>query len=228
VGPSGSGKSSLARCIVAIERPEAGQILYRGTDVLTMSREALKAARREIHLIFQEAAAALNPGFSVEQILSEPLTIHRLAGTQDERRTAIRAALERTELSTELLARRPSELSGGQRQRVAIARALVLQPRLLILDEALSSLDLSTQGQIANLLLDLQEREGLAYLLITHDMTLANRLAHEMTMLSGGRVVQRRAASATVTGNLQGTREPLANDLPSSDTVSGSMVPWGN
>src|SRR5262249_38642900 len=110
VGPSGSGKSSLARCILAIERPEAGQIFYRGPDLLTMSREGLKGARREIHLIFQEAAAALNPSFSVEQIVSEPITIQQLAGTQDERRTTVRVALERAELSLELLTRRPHEL----------------------------------------------------------------------------------------------------------------------
>lgn len=225
IGPSGSGKSSLARCILALERPQSGAILFRGNDVLTMSHEALRAVRREVHLIFQESASALNPSFTVERVLREPLAIHEPSSRRDQQRRRILEALERVELSASLLTRRPLELSGGQRTRVAIARALMLEPKLLILDEAFSSLDLSTQGQIANLLLDLQERERLAYLYITHDAALARLLAHEVVVLSAGRVVQRGSPAAVLTGNLQLALRALAGDSPSSETVSASPLP---
>lgn len=225
IGPSGSGKSSLARCILALERPQSGAILFRGNDVLTMSREALRAVRREVHLIFQESASALNPSFSVEKVLREPLAIHEPSIRRDQQRRRILEALERVELPAALLARRPLELSGGQRQRVAIARALMLEPKLLILDEAFSSLDLSTQGQIANLLLDLQERDQLAYLYITHDAALARLLAHEVVVLSAGRVVQCGSPTAVLTGNLQLAPQALAGDSASSETVSASPLP---
>jgi len=210
--------------MLAIEKPERGQVLYRGADLLTASRSELKAARREIHLIFQESASALNPGLSIERILAEPLAIHDPESTREEKRSRIRESLERVELPAAFLTRRAQELSGGQRQRVAIARALVLQPKLLILDEALSSLDLSTQGQIANLLLELQGRDGLAYLLITHDLTLANPLAHEVAVMEAGKILQRREPSPVVAANLREARGKSANGSASSETVSARCL----
>lgn len=203
VGPSGSGKSSLARCLVLLEHPSAGQIFYKGEDLLIMRREALKAARKEIHLIFQDSALSLNPRFTVEELVSEPATIHRMFAGQAELKKRVRLMLSQVELSEKYLERRASELSGGQRQRIAIARALMLQPKLLVLDEALSSLDLSTQAQIANLLLDLQERHSLAYLYVTHDLRLARVLAHETAVLKDGRLLQQGLSASILTANLQ-------------------------
>src|SRR5262249_20138380 len=183
IGPSGSGKSSLVRCILALERPQSGSILFEGQDILALSPKALKSVRRKIHLVFQESASAFDPAFTVERILAEPLVIHQTTRPQEQIGTRIREVLERVELSSKFLVRRPSELSGGQRQRLAIARALILEPKVMILDEALSSLDLSIQGQIANLLLALQEQDGLAYLFISHDRSLASLLAQEVALM---------------------------------------------
>jgi len=202
-GPSGSGKSSLARCLVLLERPHQGQILYKGHDLLSLGRKALKSARREIHLIFQDSGSSLNPRFTVAELVAEPLVIHKALESQGEIDKRVRTVLNQVELGRGFLERRSSELSGGQRQRVAIARAIVLRPTLLILDEALSSLDLSTQGQIANLLLDLQEQYSLAYLYVTHDLRLGSALADEVAEIRDGRIVRQDMPSIVLTANLQ-------------------------
>jgi ABC-type glutathione transport system ATPase component len=203
VGPSGSGKSSLARCLVLLERPSAGQILYAGADVHQLPPEGLKHVRREIHLIFQDSASALNPRMSVRELVAEPLIIHGTPARSRELRSRVEEVLNQVELGETWRNRKPLDLSGGQRQRVALARALALQPKLLILDEALSSLDVSAQAQIANLLLDLQERHSLAYLFITHDLHMAGALADEVAVLDCGRIVRRGLPTGVLTANLQ-------------------------
>jgi peptide/nickel transport system ATP-binding protein len=227
VGPSGSGKSSLARCIVLLEQPSSGEILFRGKNLLALTREELKRTRREIHLIFQDSASALNPGMAVEEILAEPLVIHEPGASAAERRARLREVMEQVDLPEKWLKRRPLELSGGQRQRVAIARSLTVQPKMLILDEALSALDLSTQGQIANLLLDLQSRHSLAYLHITHDLTMAGVFAHEVAMMSAGHIVRRGSPAAVFTANLQAASGALPADSPSRETVHAPLIPLG-
>jgi peptide/nickel transport system ATP-binding protein len=203
VGPSGSGKSSLARCLVLLERPREGQILYKGEDLLSLGGEALKSVRSEVHLIFQDSGLSLNPRFTVGELVAEPLLIHKPLDSRAEIQRRVSKVLNQVELGERYLERRAYELSGGERQRVAIARALALQPKLLILDEALSSLDLSTQGQIANLLLDLQEQHSLAYLYISHDLRLAGFLAHEIATISDGRIVHQGMPAIVLTANLQ-------------------------
>ena len=189
VGPSGCGKSSLARCLVLLKKPAFGQILYDGRNLLDLKPKELKEVRHDIHLVFQDSASALNPGMTIEEVLLEPLDIHEPALPKKDRFLRLVSACEQAALSSKWLARKPSELSGGQRQRVAIARALVVRPKILILDEALSALDLSTQSQIANLLLELQATYALTYLFITHDMRLARLLAHDTLAMKGGRVI---------------------------------------
>lgn len=203
VGPSGSGKSSLARCLVFLERPTAGQILYSGENILQCEGQRRKRIQREIHLIFQDAATALNPRFTVRELVAEPLRIHKLGNGAQNIKARVEEVLDQVELGRTWHDRRPLDLSGGQRQRVAIARSLALRPKILILDEALSSLDLSAQAQLANLLLELQERHGLAYLYVTHDLRMARALADEVAVLEGGRIVRSGLPVEVLTASLQ-------------------------
>ncbi len=197
VGETASGKSTLARCLALLERPDAGSIRIRGQDALALSRRRSPWLRRQVQLIFQDPASALNPRFTAAEIVAEPLRVQRLAGRAQRRRRAL-AAMEQVGLLARWADRRPGQLSGGQRQRLAIARALVLEPRLLILDEALSALDLSVQAQIANLLLELQSSRGLAYVLISHDLKVAAHLADEIAVLQAGRIVERGPAQSVL------------------------------
>jgi ABC-type glutathione transport system ATPase component len=219
VGASGSGKSTLARCIVGLEKPSSGQILYDGENILALANTTPKRIGREIQLIFQDSASALNPALTVEEILREPLVIQEPGSPSHKKQARIREVMESAQLPVKWLVRKPLELSGGQRQRVAIARSLVLRPRILILDEALSALDLSTQGQIANLLLDLQGSHELAYLLISHDLTLAASLAHEAAVISSGRIVLRGAPAILLTANLHSQAASLRPASPSRETI---------
>lgn len=194
VGESGSGKSTLALCLACLERPTAGRIEFEGREVAALGEPDLRALRPRIQLVFQDPAQSLNPRFTALEIVAEPLVVQKKF-TRRERSDCARRLLERIGLSVEMAGRTPAEFSGGQRQRLAIARALVLEPKLLILDEALSALDCSVQAQIANLLMDLQASLGLTYLFITHDLAMAAHLADEVAVLAGGRIVEHGAAA---------------------------------
>lgn len=198
VGQSGSGKSTLARCLMRLEEPSSGEILFRGKDILAMSRLELLVVRCKMQLILQDPVSALNPRLCAAEIVAEPLVIQGL-GTKKERVEKAVYFMQRAGLLPEWAGRLPLELSGGQRQRLAIARALVLEPEFLILDEALSGLDLSIQAQIVNLLLELQETASLAYLFITHDLALAGALADDIAVMDEGRIVERAGAAELFT-----------------------------
>ena len=218
VGPSGCGKSSLARCLVLLEKPSFGEILYGGRNLLELKPKELKEVRRDIHLIFQDSASALNPGMTIEEVLLEPLEIHEPTLGKKDRFLRLVAACEQAALSSKWLTRRPDELSGGQRQRVAIARALIARPKILILDEALSALDLSTQSQIANLLLELQSARSLTYLFITHDMRLARMLAHDVVALKAGRITGSPPPSLLLTPDIHAKPTPVGVVSIAKDT----------
>lgn len=190
VGESGSGKSSLARAIIGLERPTAGQVLFEGEDILTRDRRHLDKLRREAQMVFQDPAASMNPGMTIEQIVTEPLLIHGQAGRR-QRKAIARELLDMVELPTDFAGRYPHELSGGQRQRAAIARALGTQPRLLICDEPVSALDVSVQAQILALLRRLQDELSLALLVISHDLAVIRDIAHEVYVMYLGVVVER-------------------------------------
>ena len=192
VGESGSGKSTLASCLACLEKPTSGAIRFEDKDIVTLSEEDLRAIRRQMQLIFQDPASSFNPRWGVGEILIEPLALQGSL-SRDEMRTRAHALLEQVGLSSSMEAKLASELSGGQRQRLAIARALMLEPKLLILDEALSALDCSVQAQIANLLVDLQSSCGMTYLFITHDLAMAAHLADEIAVMSKGRIVEHGA-----------------------------------
>jgi ABC-type glutathione transport system ATPase component len=225
-GKSGSGKSSLARCLVLLERPEGGQILYRGKNLLSVNGAERRTLLREIAIVFQDAAAAMNPSFTIEDVLAEPLLIQQPELIESGRNKRIREALAQMELSEKLLLQRPLELSGGQRQRVGIARAVVQNPRVLILDEALSALDLSTQNQIANILLALKREWDLSVLLITHDLELAEVLGDERLEMAEGRVQHSSASNLPLTANQQNGAIALPGNSVAGETVEESETPW--
>jgi ABC-type glutathione transport system ATPase component len=197
VGESGSGKSTLARCLARLEEPDSGDIRLEGRSLISISGPSLLQARRQIQLIFQDAAMALNPRLGAGEIVEEPLLIMRRGGRPERRRRTLEL-LERVGLPAAWEARRPFELSGGQRQRLAIARALAVEPRVLILDEALSGLDVSSQAQIVNLLMDLRAASPLTCLYISHDLGLMARIADEVVVLYHGRVVEHGGTAAVL------------------------------
>jgi ABC-type glutathione transport system ATPase component len=194
VGESGSGKSTLARCLALLEEPSGGGIWFEGTNLLSLTEpHQLRVARRCIQLIFQDPSSALNPRLKAADIVAEPLDICR-CGTRAERRNRALQLMEEVSLSPAFRDRLPLELSGGERQRLAIARALALGPRVLILDEAFSGLDLPVQAQIVDLLLDLRERWALTCLVISHDLNLVGSIADEIAVLHQGRLVEQAHA----------------------------------
>jgi len=193
VGESGSGKSTLASCLACLEFPTAGSVWFEGTDIVTLGEHARRRIRPQIQLIFQDPASSLNFGWCALEILLEPVILQGNFNREGMRQRAA-SLLERVGLSSDIMKRPPGELSGGQRQRLAIARALMLEPKLLILDEALSALDCSVQAQIANLLLELQDSLGITYLFITHDLAMAAHLADEIAVMDRGRIVEQGPA----------------------------------
>ncbi len=189
VGASGSGKSTLAMCLACLEKPTSGSIWFDGRELVSLSEAELRHFRPQTQLVFQDPALSLNPRLSAMDIVSEPWLIQRAFSRSEWRRRAAEL-LTTVGLSPDMLNRMPGEFSGGQRQRLAIARALALQPKLLILDEALSSLDASVQAQIANLLVDLRGSGALTMIFITHDPAMAAHLGSEIAVMDRGRIVE--------------------------------------
>jgi len=191
VGESGAGKSSLARCIALLERPDSGKIEMEGENLLALNRNALFRIRRRIQMIFQEPVSALNPRLTACEIIAEPLAIQR-EGTQLQQRERALQLMEQVGLDATWERKLPFEFSGGQRQRLAIARALTLKPSVLILDEALSNLDAPNQALILELLAELQASHSLAYLHISHDLRLVSQFADEVAVMYEGRIVEHK------------------------------------
>jgi ABC-type glutathione transport system ATPase component len=188
-GSSGCGKSTVARCISRIERPDEGEILFEGHDLAALSFRELRPFRPAIQMVFQDAATAMNPSFSAAEIIAEPLLIQGI-GTAKERAARVRQAMQEAGLPAEWSGRAAHDFSGGQRQRLTLARALVLKPKLLVLDEPLTGLDVSTRAQIANLLLEVQAAHGITYLFISHDLFLLGHLADRIAVMSDGQLVE--------------------------------------
>jgi microcin C transport system ATP-binding protein len=189
VGESGSGKTTLGLALLRLT-PSQGRVRYCGRDIAELSQRRLRPLRREMQIVFQDPFSSLSPRLSVAQIVEEGLRVHRLAADAAERRRLIEKALAEVGLDPAAADRYPHEFSGGQRQRIAIARALVLEPRLVVLDEPTSALDMSVQAQIVELLRDLQQRRGLAYLFISHDLRVVRALAHDILVMQDGHIVE--------------------------------------
>jgi peptide/nickel transport system ATP-binding protein len=189
VGESGCGKTTLGRLVLRLIDPTAGTVRFAGTDLLALDHQALRRRRREMQLIFQDPFGSLNPRLRVGAIVGEGLEVHGLA-RGGPRRARVRALLERVGLRADAFDRYPHEFSGGQRQRIGIARALAVEPRLIVADEPVSALDVSIQAQIVNLLQDLQDELGIAYLFIAHDLRVVEHISHRVAIMYLGRIVE--------------------------------------
>jgi oligopeptide/dipeptide ABC transporter ATP-binding protein len=195
VGESGSGKSTLARVLVGVEKPTGGQVLVDGVDVTTMSRAARRKLCRRVQMVFQDPYTSLNPRMSVGEIVGEPYRIHPDAVPKGGRDRAVKELLELVGLDPGHVHRYPHQFSGGQRQRIGIARALAVKPQVLVCDEPVSALDVSVQGQVINLLEDLQDELGLSYLFIAHDLAVVRHIADEVAVMYLGRIVEHGTAA---------------------------------
>ncbi len=216
VGESGCGKSTLARLVLALAPATRGHIWFEGEELTGMPARRLKALRRQIQIIFQDPYSSLNPRMTIRQILEEPYIIHGL-GTRPERRAWVEELLAEVGLGAEHLDRYPHEFSGGQRQRLGIARALALKPRLIVADEPLSALDVSIQAQILNLLADLQQRYGLTYLFISHDLSVISQISSRIAVMYVGRLLELAPREVFAGGRLHPYTEALLAAVPLPD-----------
>ena len=189
VGESGSGKSTTGRILLRLVEPDAGSATFRGEDLLALSGNELRQMRRHMQLIYQDPFSSVDPRFRARDIVAEPWAIHGLYDREERRRHA-NELLQRVGIDPALGDRRPASFSGGQLQRIGIARALALEPSLIICDEPVSSLDVSVQGQILNLLMDLQSERGLSYLFIAHDLAVVRHISDRVSVMKDGRIVE--------------------------------------
>ena len=194
VGESGSGKSTLARLVMALEKPTQGKVLFKGQDLNALPQDALRRARSDFQMVFQDPYGSLDPRQKVLRIVSEPLssTLNNRKGQDLKDRAA--QALTEVGLRASDLDKYPHEFSGGQRQRIAIARALITRPSLIVADEPVSALDVSVQAQVLNLMMDLQERYGLSYLFVSHDLAVVNLMCDDVLVLQHGQLVEAGSA----------------------------------
>jgi ABC-type oligopeptide transport system ATPase subunit len=195
VGESGSGKTTTGRCVLRLIEPTSGSVRFRDADVLALSPRELRAARRNFQIVFQDPYSSLDPRMRAGAIVEEPLVIHGV-GTRAERASRVRELLDLVGLDTDAASKYPHEFSGGQRQRIGLARALALEPSFIVADEPVSALDVSVQAQVVNLLLDLQQRLGLTYLFIAHDLRLVQQVCTRVAVMFRGRLVELAPADA--------------------------------
>ncbi len=210
VGESGCGKTTLARLIVRLIQPDAGQIIFNGTDITKERGEIMRRVRRELQMVFQDPFGSLNPRMTIGDTLAEPFIIHRI-GQRNDRTDRVAALLETVGLPADAMQRYPHQFSGGQRQRIGIARAIALEPQLVIADEPVSALDVSVQGEILNLLLDLQDRMQLSYILIAHDIKIVAQVSHRIAVMYQGEIVEEMPA-----GKILDSHHPYTKTLIAS------------
>jgi peptide/nickel transport system ATP-binding protein len=214
VGESGSGKTTMGLTLLRLHEPTAGEVMFDGQNLLTLTDAQRQAMRRRIQIVFQNPYASLNPRFTIGQTLIEPMEIHGIGASTAEREQRARALLGKVGLTDRAFGRYPHEFSGGQRQRIAIARCLTLDPEVLVLDEAVSALDVSVQAQVLNLLKDLQDELGLAYIFISHDLAVVRFISDEVLVMKDGEVVEQADAAQILAAPQQEYTRRLLSAIP--------------
>ena len=217
VGESGCGKTTTGRCILQLERPTAGEIIYNGKNLNKLSLKELVPYRRKIQVIFQDPYSSLNPRMKIREILAEPMRVHKIITDSAQRDRRVMQLLNVVGLSTRFADRYPHEMSGGQRQRVGIARALALDPEFIVCDEAVSALDVSIQAQVINLLEDLREEFGLTYLFIAHDLSVVRHLCHRVAVMYLGKMVELAECDELFDNPMHPYTKALLNAVPIPD-----------
>ena len=217
VGESGCGKSTLARAILRLVEPTAGEIYLNGENLTLLRGSALRARRRKFQMIFQDPFGSLNPRMTVEDIVGEALDIHGLTDSASARRKRIVELLQLVGLDAAYAQRYPHEFSGGQRQRIGIARAVAVEPELIVCDEPVSALDVSVQAQIINLLQDLQQQRGMAYLFIAHDLAVVEHISRRVMVMYLGKIVEQAAAKDIIRAPQHPYTQALISAVPEMD-----------
>jgi oligopeptide/dipeptide ABC transporter ATP-binding protein len=217
VGESGCGKTTVGRSLLRLVEPQAGQVWFEGTDILSLPRAELRPLRRRLQIVFQDPMASLDPRMRVRDLVAEGMQVHGIGANEAERTERVAALLQRVQIDPRQMTRYPHEFSGGQRQRIGIARALAVEPRLLICDEATSALDVSIQSQVLNLLRDLQQELGLTYLFITHDLGVVRYLADRVAVMYLGQIVEEGETEALFHAPQHPYTQALLAAVPSLD-----------
>ena len=217
VGESGCGKSTAGRTILRLYEPSGGSVRFEGTDIYKLSPGKMKAMRRDMQMIFQDPYASLNPRFTVLDIIGEALDIHGLAGSRQERRKRVEELLDLVGLKSDHASRYPHEFSGGQRQRIGIARALAVNPKFIICDEPISALDVSIQAQVVNLLTELQNRLGLTYLFVAHDLSMVKHISDRVAVMYLGKIVELAPSEELYSNPVHAYTKTLLSAIPVPD-----------
>jgi oligopeptide transport system ATP-binding protein len=217
VGESGCGKSTLGRLILRLADPTFGRVIYDGQSIGHLSSRALRPLRRKMQVIFQDPYSSLNPRMTVGEIVGEAIQIHKLASSKRDEEERVAALLRKVGLRPDMMRRYPHEFSGGQRQRIGIARALAVEPEFIVCDEPISALDVSIQAQIINLLMDLQDELGVAFLFISHDLRVVRHVSHRVAVMYLGKVVEQGTTEQLYTVPLHPYTRALLSAVPTPD-----------
>lgn len=218
VGESGCGKTTTGRAILRLIEPTGGSVVFDGNDILKLDKNRLRVMREKMQIIFQDPYSSLDPRMSVASIIGEPLIIHRRVAGKKELLKRVHTLMEMVELEDRLYSAYPHELDGGRRQRIGIARALALEPKFIVADEPVSSLDVSVQAQILNLMQDLQDRLGLTYMFVTHDMAVVKHISDEIAVMYLGQIIERSPAKALFVRQYHPYSHALISAIPNIES----------